>query len=55
MKTTAYPGDEVYLCAPDPDLPSCIDTWNRGEFLSAAGIGPTEISFRNDAPNLSRR
>ncbi|GFO66528.1 methyltransferase, TIGR04290 family protein [Geomonas limicola] len=37
MKITAYPGHEVYLCEPDPGRPSCMTTWNRGEFLSATG------------------
>lgn len=35
LRITGYPGDEIYLCEPDPDRPSCMTTWNRSEFLSA--------------------
>ncbi|HJV64404.1 MAG TPA: TIGR04290 family methyltransferase [Geomonas sp.] len=35
MKITGHPGDEIYLCEPDPDSPSCMTTWNRAEYLSA--------------------
>lgn len=34
MKITGYPGHEIYCCEPDPDVPSCITTWNRAEFES---------------------
>ena len=35
MRIIGYPGDEIYLCEPDPDSPSCMTTWNRDEYLSA--------------------
>jgi tRNA (mo5U34)-methyltransferase len=38
LRVTARPGHEVYLCEPDPENPSCITTWNRAEFESAAGL-----------------
>jgi tRNA (mo5U34)-methyltransferase len=30
-------GHEIYLCAPDPDHPSIVTTWNAGEMRSATG------------------
>lgn len=30
-------GHEMYLCAPDPDHPSVVHTWNADELLSATG------------------
>ncbi len=35
MRVLACPGHEVYICAPDPDHPSCMTTWNRAEYLAA--------------------
>ncbi|ACH38708.1 SAM-dependent methyltransferase, putative [Citrifermentans bemidjiense Bem] len=35
MRITGHPGDEIYLCEPDPEKPSCMTTWNRAEYLSA--------------------
>jgi tRNA (mo5U34)-methyltransferase len=35
FKITGYPGHEIYRCEPDRDRPSCMTTWNRGEYLSA--------------------
>lgn len=35
LRITGYPGDEIYLCEPNPEAPSCITTWNRAEYLSA--------------------
>ena len=29
--------EEVYLCAPDSEQPSCVATWNQAEILSATG------------------
>ena len=40
LRITAAPGDELYLCEPDPDRPSCVATWNSGELSAAAGLGP---------------
>ena len=37
MRVTATPGQELYLCEPDPERPSCVQTWNAGELLSATG------------------
>jgi tRNA (mo5U34)-methyltransferase len=37
MRVTGRPGHEIYLCAPDPERPSCVGTWNRAELLSATG------------------
>ncbi len=44
LRITGYPGDEIYLCEPDPQKPSCMATWNRAEYLSAinAAEGPAE-------------
>lgn len=37
LRVTGYPGDEIYLCEPDPSHPSCVTTWNRAEYLAATG------------------
>jgi tRNA (mo5U34)-methyltransferase len=41
MGVVSRPGHEIYLCQPDPAAPSCVTTWNRGEFLAAIGAPPT--------------
>lgn len=38
MRLTSRPAHEVYLCEPDPDHPSCIESWNAAEYASAAGL-----------------
>lgn len=38
LRVTGYPGDEIYLCEPDPDAPSCVTTWDRAEYLSAVNL-----------------
>jgi tRNA (mo5U34)-methyltransferase len=37
MKILSRPAHEIYLCEPNPKNPSCMRTWNRGEYLSATG------------------
>jgi tRNA (mo5U34)-methyltransferase len=37
LRVTTRPGHEIYLAEPDPDHPSCVTMWDRGEFLSATG------------------
>jgi tRNA (mo5U34)-methyltransferase len=37
LRIVGYPGDEIYLCAPDPENPSSVTTWNRPEHLAATG------------------
>jgi tRNA (mo5U34)-methyltransferase len=37
MRVTGRPGHEIYLREPDAAHPSCVRTWNRGEYLSATG------------------
>jgi tRNA (mo5U34)-methyltransferase len=37
LQVTAALPHELYLCAPDPDHPSCVTTWNAEELLSAIG------------------
>ncbi len=37
LRVLAYPGDEIYLCEPDPEKPSCVTTWNREEYRAATG------------------
>jgi tRNA (mo5U34)-methyltransferase len=37
MKVLDHIGHEIYLCEPDPEHPSSVTTWNRGEYLSATG------------------
>jgi tRNA (mo5U34)-methyltransferase len=38
LRVIGYPGDEIYLCEPDPEHPSCVTTWNRAEYLAATRI-----------------
>lgn len=38
LRITGYPGDEIYLCEPNPEAPSCMTTWNRAEYLSAVNL-----------------
>lgn len=38
MKILSRPGHEIYLCEPDKKNPSCMRTWNRGEYLAATGL-----------------
>ena len=33
----ARPADEMYVCEPDPEHPSCVTTWDAAEFLAATG------------------
>jgi tRNA (mo5U34)-methyltransferase len=37
MQVTSALGHEIYLCAPDPEHPSVVHTWNAAELLSATG------------------
>ncbi|MBW3623842.1 MAG: TIGR04290 family methyltransferase [Armatimonadetes bacterium] len=37
IRVTHTPGQEIYLCEPDPENPSCVSTWDREELLSATG------------------
>jgi hypothetical protein len=37
LRVVARPGQEVYLCEPDPEHPSCVSTWDAEEYLSATG------------------
>jgi tRNA (mo5U34)-methyltransferase len=37
LKVIGCPGQEIYLCEPDPSSPSCVSTWNAAEILSATG------------------
>jgi tRNA (mo5U34)-methyltransferase len=39
LRVLARPGDEMLLCEPDPQNPSCIATWNRAEFQAATTCG----------------
>ena len=39
MRITGYPGHEIYLCEPNGESPSCVTTWNEGEYLAATGTG----------------
>uniref|UniRef100_UPI001CD63659 TIGR04290 family methyltransferase n=1 Tax=Geomonas agri TaxID=2873702 RepID=UPI001CD63659 len=39
LKIAGHPGDEIYLCHPDLEHPSCMTTWNRSEYLSATNAG----------------
>ena len=39
MRVTERLGHEIYLAEPDPEHPSAMSTWNKGEFLSATGQG----------------
>lgn len=47
MQITGRPENEIYLCTPDPERPSCVSTWNTRELLSATGRTwqePTELT-----------
>lgn len=37
LRVVARPEHEVYLCAPNPTRPSCVDTWNAHELRAATG------------------
>ncbi len=37
LQVTGHPGHEIYLCAPDPEHPSPVVTWDAAELLSATG------------------
>ena len=37
LRVLGRPAPETYLCAPDPERPSCVSTWNAAELLSATG------------------
>jgi tRNA (mo5U34)-methyltransferase len=37
MRVTKAIGHEIYLCAPDPEHPSVVNTWNADELRSATG------------------
>ena len=40
MRVVSQPGHEMYVCEPDPDNPSCVDTWNAEEYLAVTGHSP---------------
>jgi tRNA (mo5U34)-methyltransferase len=40
MRILHEPGEEIYICEPDPQKPSCITTWDRAEFDAAVGRSP---------------
>lgn len=40
LQITAALEHELYLCAPDPEHPSSVTTWNREELRSAIGANP---------------
>ena len=40
LRVLGRPDEETYLCAPDPERPSCVSTWNAAELLSATGRLP---------------
>lgn len=46
MRVVGRPGDEIYLAEPDPANPSCVTTWNSGEFLAATGQRLAEPAHR---------
>lgn len=39
MQVVGRPGTEMYLCRPDPENPSAVESWDRDEFLAATGAG----------------
>ncbi|MGE0082584.1 MAG: TIGR04290 family methyltransferase [Thiohalomonadaceae bacterium] len=39
MRVVAQPGQEMYVCEPDPANPSCVDTWNADEYSAVIGLG----------------
>ncbi|SNB47490.1 TIGR04290 family methyltransferase [Geobacter sp. DSM 9736] len=49
MRIIGYPGDEIYLCEPNPQLPSCVTTWNKEEYLSATGTAAASEGCVTDA------
>jgi tRNA (mo5U34)-methyltransferase len=38
LKILALPGEEIYLCEPDLEHPSCTTTWDREEYEAASGV-----------------
>lgn len=38
MQVLARPGQETYLCRPDPQNPGCAAEWNRAEYKAALGL-----------------
>lgn len=38
MQVLARPGQETYLCRPDPQNPGCAADWNRVEYNAALGL-----------------
>jgi tRNA (mo5U34)-methyltransferase len=38
MRIVTRPGQEVYLCEPDPTTPSCAQSWNRDEYEAALNL-----------------
>jgi tRNA (mo5U34)-methyltransferase len=56
MRIAGYPGEETYCCEPDPEAPSCIASWNRGEYLSAtATSGPETTAGRSEEAPAEER
>ena len=45
MQVTQALPHEIYLCAPDPEHPSTVSTWNADELLSATGAKRREIGI----------
>ena len=37
MRITHRAKEEIYVCEPDPEHPSCVSTWNCAELLAATG------------------
>ena len=37
MQVLSRPGHEMWLCAPDPERPSCVATWDADELRAATG------------------
>lgn len=37
MEVVERPGQETYVCRPDPEHPGCATDWNRAEFEAALG------------------
>lgn len=35
MAITEKPGNEIFICTPDPENPGVCETWNESEYLSA--------------------
>jgi tRNA (mo5U34)-methyltransferase len=40
MRVTARPGRETYLCEPDREKPSPIESWNAEEYATVTGMRP---------------